>query len=84
VSNLSEEDQRRELPRRLAELPGVDRAIWSTASTLQVFIEDPALATDASICQVMTHYPLVRASRLQLQPPPGSDRPVRFKQCSVF
>lgn len=84
VSNLSEADQRLELPRRLAELPGVDRAVWSTASTLHVFIRDPALATDAAICQVMTHYPLVRASRLQLQPPPGSDRPVRFKQCSVF
>lgn len=84
VSTLSEADQRLELPRRLAELPGVDRAVWSTASTLHVFLSDPALATDAAICQVMTHYPLVRASRLQLQPPAGSDRPVRFKQCSVY
>lgn len=84
VSTLSEEAQRLELPHRLNDVPGVDRAVWSTASTLQVFIEDPAIATDAAICQVMTHYPLLRASRLQLQPPPGSDRPVRFKQCSVF
>lgn len=84
VSTLGEAEQRLELPRRLAEVPGVDRAVWSTASTLHVFLSDPSVATDAAICQVMSHYPLLRASRLQLQPPAGSDRPVRFKQCSVY
>jgi hypothetical protein len=83
-SSLGEAEQRRELAQRLSELPGVDRALWSTASTLQVFVDEPVLASDDAICEVVNVYPLVRASRLQLQPPPGADRPVRFKQCSVY
>ncbi|MFZ5656523.1 MAG: restriction endonuclease [Pseudomonadota bacterium] len=84
VSTLDEPGQRRELAARMSDLPGVDRALWSTPSTLQIVVIDPQVATDEAICELVRHYELIRASRLQLEPPPGGDRPVRFKQCSVF
>lgn len=84
ASKLNEDEQRRELAQRLSSLPGIDRALWSTSSTLQVFVLDASVASDDAICQLVQRYELIRASRLQIQPPPGVDRPVRFKQCSVF
>lgn len=81
---VDEETQRRELAARLSELPGVDRTLWTTRSTLQVFIADPQLATDTAICQVVERYEVLRASRLQLEAPAGSERPVRFMQCRAF
>lgn len=84
VSTLDEAGQRRELAERLSGLPGIDRALWSTPSTLQIFVIDPQVATDEAICELVRRYELIRASRLQLEAPAGSDRPVRFKQCSVF
>ncbi len=84
ASVLSEDQQRRELAERLSGLPGIDRALWQTRSTLQIFLTDPALATDAAICQLVERYPDVRSSRLQLDPPSGDDRPVRFMQCRSY
>lgn len=84
VMTLTEDEQRRELAERLSGLPGVDRALWPTRSTLQVFLTDPSLATDAVICQVVERYTDVRASRLQLQAPAGDQRPVRFMQCRSY
>ena len=84
ASNLTEDQQRRELAEKLAGLPGVDRALWPTRSTLQLFVTDPGLATDAVICQLVERYPDVRASRLQIDPPPGEGRPVRFMQCRPY
>ena len=84
VAPMSEDEEREAIVREIAALPGVHRALWSTRSTLQVFLVDPTLADDAAICSVMKRYELLRASRLQLQSPAGSDRPVRFMQCSVY
>lgn len=81
---VSEEEQRLDLAHALTTLPGVHRAIWSTRSTLQIFLTDPSMATDAAICQQMKRYDNLRASRLQMQPPPGDKRPVRFMQCAVY
>ncbi|GAB2517053.1 restriction endonuclease [Lysobacter humi (ex Lee et al. 2017)] len=80
----SEEEQRVDLAHQIATLPGVDRAVWSTRSTLQIFITDPELATDERLCAVMMPNELLRASRLQLQNPPESGVPVRFKQCASY
>ena len=81
---LSEDEQRRDLALQLSSLPGVDRALWPTRSTLQLFLTDPTVATDAAICEVVERYPDVRASRLQIEPPSGSDRAVRFMQCRAY
>lgn len=84
ASTLTEDEQRRELAERLSALPGVDRALWPTRSTLQIFVTDPTVATDTAICQLVERYDVLRASRLQLQPPAGDDRPVRFMQCQAY
>ena len=44
-------------------------------------------ATEAqvdAICTVLERSEALRASRVQLQPAAGSDKPVRFMQCKLF
>lgn len=77
-------DRRRaETANAISTLAGVDRAIWSTQSTLLVYLAgntDPS----ARLCPLLVRYPELAASRVQLQPPQGSDAPVRFKQCRSY
>ena len=82
---LSEEEQREQVRRAVSDLPGIDRALWSTRSTLLISLDDDSGADHLrSICAVVERYDALRASRLQLQPPPGSQRSVRFLQCRAF
>ena len=81
---MSEDEEREAIVREIAQLPGVDKALWSTRSTLQVFLNDPTVASDAALCSVMKRYELLRASRLQIQSPADAGRPVRFMQCAVY
>lgn len=82
---LTEEEQREQVRREVSDLPGIDRALWSSRSTLIVYLaEDSASDHLRSICTVMERYDDLRASRLQLQPTPDSQRAVRFLQCRVF
>lgn len=63
---------------------GVDRAVWSTQSTLLVYLAtENADPTDA-LCPLLERYPELAASRVQLQAPQGSERPVRFMQCRAY
>jgi hypothetical protein len=78
------EARRRTLARTIATLPWVDRALWSTQSTLVVHLAGETDADKDALCALVERYPELRASRLQLQPPRGSDRPVRFTQCRVY
>jgi restriction system protein len=66
---------------RVSNLPGVDNAVWSTRSTLLVFLADDEVDRLPQVCSVLEHYEALRTSRVQLQPPAGSTRPVRFRQC---
>lgn len=77
--------ERSEVIRAVDALPGVDRALWSTASTLQVeLVEDDGRGRVPEICAILARYDALRASRLQLQPPPGSGSKVRFLQCRAY
>ncbi|WP_133501882.1 restriction endonuclease [Cognatilysobacter terrigena] len=84
VAPMSEDEERESIVHEISVLPGVDKALWSTRSTLQVFLNDPNVADDTALCSVMKRYELLRASRLQIQSPAGSARPVRFMQCAVY
>lgn len=66
---------------RVSNLPGVDNAVWSTRSTLLVFLSDDEVDRLPQVCSVLEHYENLRTSRVQLQPPAGSTRAVRFRQC---
>lgn len=78
------EQRRQEVTRAISTLPHVDRALWSTQSTLLVYLLDQNADPIPEICPLLEHYEELRASRIQLQPPPGSTRPVRFLQCRSY
>ena len=43
-----------------------------------------AIDIEAALCPLLERYPELAASRVQLQPPPGSQKPVRFRQCRSY
>jgi restriction system protein len=87
----SDNDSDAELPLRrkqvaaaISSLPLVDRAVWETPSTLLVTLLDDTTDPLPSICPLLTRYDELAPTRLQLQPPAGSSKPVRFVQCRVY
>lgn len=80
-----EQFERGEVIHALAALPWVERVLWSTSSTLLIHQrEDVEQREVREVCAVLGRYADLRASRLQLQPPPGSQRTVRFLQCQAY
>ena len=78
------ERRRAETARAISTLFGVDRAIWSTQSTLLVYLSSEHADPSSELCPLLERYPELAASRVQLQPPPGSEKTVRFKQCRSY
>lgn len=68
----------------VSAVAGVDRAVWSSRSTLLVLLESESGDPRPGICAVLERYDALRASRIQLQPPSGSSAPVRFAQCRLY
>lgn len=80
-----EQFERGEVIHAIAALPWVDRVLWSTNSTLMIHQrEDVEQLQVQEVCSVLARYDALRASRLQLQPPAGSERKVRFLQCRSY
>lgn len=80
-----EQYERAEVMRMVSSLPSVERALWSTSSTLLVYqLREDDEADVKEICTILERYAFLRSSRLQLQPPPGSDKRVRFLQCKTY
>ncbi len=87
VAQLTDEERalrRRQAASRVADLDQVNRALWSTQSTLTVSLVredgiDNGVVNDS--CAILVEYEELRYSRLQLEPPQGSKVPVRWKQC---
>lgn len=78
------EQRRREAADSISTLFGVQRALWSTQSTLQVNLNSADADPVSELCPLLERYPELAASRVQLQPPVGSDRAVRFIQCRSY
>ena len=72
------------LAEAIARLPHVTSANWPTESTLLVAVDSEHFDPRAGICPLLEQDPDLRASRLQLQLPAGSGRPVRFLQCRAY
>ncbi|KQY52650.1 restriction endonuclease [Lysobacter sp. Root494] len=81
---VSDDEQRDDVIRMVTTLPGVERAMWSTKSTLLVYLADETSDPVRGICDVMTRYDALRTSRLHLQPPANAGRPARFLQCATY
>ncbi|GAB3355445.1 restriction endonuclease [Lysobacter tyrosinilyticus] len=84
VAPRSENEQRDEVIRMVSTLPGIERVMWSTKSTLLVYLTDENADPVRKICDVVEKYDSLRTSRLHLQPPSGSPRPARFLQCAMY
>jgi hypothetical protein len=78
------ERRRTETASAVSTLFGVDRALWATQSTLLVYLATENADPMAALCPLLERYPELAASRVQLQPPQGSERPVRFRQCRAY
>lgn len=68
----------------IATLPHVTSAGWPTESTLLVKADSELFDPRIAICPLLEQDDDLRASRLQVQYPPGSARPVRFLQCRAY
>ncbi len=78
------DQRRREAADAISTLFGVQRAVWSTQSTLQVNLSSADADPVSELCPLLERYPELAASRIQLQPPADSDRTVRFIQCRSY
>src|SRR3546814_14889662 len=78
------EQQREDVADTVSTLPMVDRAVWSTQSTLQVFLLDGRGNAFDHIFPPVVRYDALASSRIQLTPPPGSEPPTRFRQCRTY
>ena len=78
------ERQRAEIAAAVSTLADVDRAIWSSESTLQVFLSTVQDDPFGRICPLVLRHDELAASRIQLTPPPGSGANVRFRQCRSY
>lgn len=78
------QEQRLAVSRALSNTPGVVRGVWQTRLTLAVdFLGDEADVWPR-ICQQVELYPALRTVRVQLNPPAGSQAPVRWRQCKTI
>jgi len=80
----TEVEQRQDALSAIAALPDIERALWSTQSTLLVFLLVEKEQPWTAICDVLSRYPAVRSVRVQLTPPAGSTSQVRFRQCFAY
>ena len=70
--------------KQLANTPGVVSGIWLTRSTLSVERSGDDATVWPRICREVERYPALRTTRIQLNPRPGSNEPVRWRQCSTI
>ncbi len=80
----SVEQQREAVASAISTLPMVDRASWSTQSTLEVRLLETESDAFAAICPLMERYDALASSRVQLMPPEGSTQGPRFRQCRSY
>ena len=81
VTEADTERHRAEISRKLSRIPGISRGVWISKSTLAV---DRLVAEQDAwplVCSQLYAYPDLSLTRVQMNPPPGSDEQVRWRQC---
>ena len=76
--------QMRDVLKALSKTPGITRGVWQTKLTLSIDRVASEKDTWPWICLELERYPALRATRVQLNPPPGSSEPVRWRQCKTM
>jgi hypothetical protein len=77
-------DRRRAIAESVGRLPHVRSAAWPAPSTLQVVVDSELFDPRERLCPLLENDPDLGASRLQVQYPASSARPVRFLQCRAY
>ncbi|MCC4596932.1 restriction endonuclease [Xanthomonas campestris pv. phormiicola] len=80
----TEADYRHAVSKALARTPGVIRGIWQTQMTLVIDRSGDDAQVWPRICKEVERYPSLRTVRIQLNPRPDRDEPVRWRQCRTF
>lgn len=80
----TEADYRQSVSKALAKTPGVIRGIWQTQMTLVIDRSGEDAQVWPRICKEVERYPSLRTVRIQLNPRPDHDEPVRWRQCRTF
>ncbi|WP_420009713.1 restriction endonuclease [Xanthomonas sacchari] len=80
----TEQRHRQDLSKALAGTQGVIRGIWQTQMTLVVDRSGDDAQVWPRICKEVERYPSLRTVRIQLNPRPGHEEPVRWRQCRTF
>lgn len=78
------EQQRVAVARALGYAKGLSQGVWITRSTLSVDRSIPEAEAWPLICREVEIYPYLRTVRVQLNPPPGSQEQVRWRQCKTM
>jgi hypothetical protein len=76
--------QRDAISKALSNTTGISRGVWITRSTLSVDREVSELEAWPLVCREVELYADLRTIRVQLNPPPGSEEPVRWRQCKTM
>lgn len=82
--NATLDRYQQELSRKVATHPGVASGIWLTRQTLAINRTGEIDTIWPLICEEVTRYPALRTVRIQLNPRPGVDEPVRWRQCTTL
>ena len=80
----TEADYRQSVSKALAKTPGVIRGIWQTQMTLVIDRRGDDAQVWPQICKEVERYPSLRTARIQLNPRPDHDEPVRWRQWRTF
>jgi len=77
------EQDRAAISRTLANTVGISRGVWISRSTLSVDREIAEQPAWELVCAELLAYPDLALTRVQMNPPIGSDEPVRWRQCEA-
>ncbi len=82
-TELELELDRAAISETLSHTPGISRGVWITKSTLSVDREIDEKESWLLVCTVISKYPDLAFTRVQMNPPPGSTEQVRWRQCGM-
>ena len=73
-----------DIARSLSLVPGITRAYWLTRATLVIDRAGYDPSVWPFICSELERYPSLRTVRVQLNPRPGTEDKVRWRQCRTM
>jgi hypothetical protein len=83
-SEVELEMERADFARSISTIGGLVRGAWISRSTLAVDRTAGEEQAWSLICAELSQHPNLALTRVQMNPPPGSDEQVRWRQCEML